>query len=138
MAPLLDYDYQVDRAFFPICDAECWLSTYMLAMQSGDQSVEITELRALLEHEVQKREQLEQELKSVKTQLSKRSSNGSLTRLQGDELLTVRHKLEEELKVREKLEEEIRHLKEQVGLLGEENDEVLSDLFNMSNISRLG
>ena len=110
----------------------------MLAMQSGDQSVEITELRALLEHEVQKREQLEQELKSVKTQLSKRSSNGSLTRLQGDELLTVRHKLEEELKVREKLEEEIRHLKEQVGLLGEENDEVLSDLFNMSNISRLG
>lgn len=109
------------------------MSTYMLAMQSGDQSVEITELRALLEHEVQKREQVEQELKSVKTQLSKRSSNGSLTRLQGDELLTVRHKLEEELKVREKLEEEIRHLKEQVGLLGEENDEVLSDLFNISS-----
>lgn len=93
-------------------------------MQSGDRSSETTELRTLLELEVQKRDQLEQELKSVKMQMSKRSSSGSLTRLQGDELLTVRHRLEEELKVREKLEEEIRQLKEQVGLLSEENDEV--------------
>lgn len=93
-------------------------------MQSGDQRSESTDLRALLELEVQKRDQLEQELKSVKMQMSKRSSNGSLTRLQGDELLTVRHRLEEELKVREKLEEEIRQLKEQVGLLSEESDEV--------------
>uniref|UniRef100_A0A7I4F6W3 Protein ARMADILLO REPEAT KINESIN1 n=1 Tax=Physcomitrium patens TaxID=3218 RepID=A0A7I4F6W3_PHYPA len=90
---------------------------------SEEQIIEISELRTLLENERQKREQLEQELMVAKSQVSKRSVNGSLTRQQGDELLTVRHRLDEELKERERLEEEIRHLKEQVSILSEEHDE---------------
>lgn len=78
-----------------------------------------------MENERQKREQLEQELRVAKTQVSKRSVNGSLTRQQGDELLTVRHRLDEELRERERLEEEVRHLKEQVSVLTEEHDEVV-------------
>jgi kinesin family protein 5 len=94
--------------------------------QTGDQSKEIAELQTLLENERQKLEQLEQELRVTKTQMSKRNVNGSLTRQQGDELLTVRHRLDEELRERERLVEEIRHLKEQVAVLTEEHDEVVA------------
>lgn len=88
-----------------------------------EQTIEIAELRTLLENERQNRDQLEQELRVAKTQMSKRNVNGSLTRQQGDELLTVRHRLDEELRERERLEEEVRHLKEQVSVLTEEHDE---------------
>ncbi|XP_024379319.1 kinesin-like protein KIN-UB [Physcomitrium patens] len=94
--------------------------------ESVGQSKEIAELSTLLENERQKREELEQELKSTKTQMSKRGVNGSLTKQQGDELLTVRHRLDEELRERERMEEEIRHLKEQVAVLTEEHEEVHS------------
>lgn len=94
--------------------------------ESVGQSKEIAELSTLLENERQKREELEQELKSTKTQMSKRGVNGSLTKQQGDELLTVRHRLDEELRERERMEEEIRHLKEQVAVLTEEHEEVVS------------
>nr|XP_024367219.1 kinesin-like protein KIN-UB [Physcomitrium patens]PNR26162.1 hypothetical protein PHYPA_030736 [Physcomitrium patens] len=92
-------------------------------IQFEEQTIEVAELRTLLEGERQKREQLEQELRVAKTQMSKRSVNGSLTRQQGDELLTVRHRLDEELRERERLEEEIRHLKEQISVLSEEHEE---------------
>jgi kinesin family protein 5 len=86
-------------------------------------------LRLSLETESQKREHLEQELRAIKSEASRKSLNGNLQK-QSDELLILRQRLDDELKDRERLEEEIRSLKEQVSLLSDEGDEVL--LFNGS------
>ncbi|CAK9866981.1 unnamed protein product [Sphagnum jensenii] len=83
---------------------------------------EIMGLRLSLEKECKKREHLEQELRAVKSEASRKSLNGNLQK-QSDELLTMRQRLEDELKERERLEEEIRILKEQIVLLGDEGDE---------------
>ncbi|KAH8938760.1 hypothetical protein BDL97_16G101500 [Sphagnum fallax] len=83
---------------------------------------EIMGLRLSLEKECQKREHLEQELRAVKSEASRKSLNGNLQK-QSDELLTMRQRLEDELKERERLEEEIRSLKEQIVLLSDEGDE---------------
>ncbi|CAK9218447.1 unnamed protein product [Sphagnum troendelagicum] len=83
---------------------------------------EIMGLRLSLEKECKKREHLEQELRAVKSEASRKSLNGNLQK-QSDELLTMRQRLEDELKERERLEEEIRSLKEQIVLLGDEGDE---------------
>ena len=54
-----------------------------------EQTIEIAELRTLLENERKNHDQVEQEFWVVKTQMSKRNVNGSLTRQQGDELMAV-------------------------------------------------
>ncbi|CAK9267651.1 unnamed protein product [Sphagnum jensenii] len=79
-------------------------------------------LRLSLEKESQKREHLEQELRAIKSEASRKSLNGNLQK-QSDELLILRQRLDDELKDRERLEEEIRSLKEQVSLLSDEGDE---------------
>lgn len=92
-------------------------------MQSVEYSSEVLGLRLLLEKEIQKREQLEQELRGLKSSSSRKNVNGNVQK-QSDELLTVRQRLDDELKERERLETEIRSLREQVGLLSDEGDEV--------------
>ncbi|CAK9215678.1 unnamed protein product [Sphagnum troendelagicum] len=85
-------------------------------------SSKIMGLRLSLEKESQKREHLEQELRAIKSEASRKSLNGNLQK-QSDELLILRQRLDDELKDRERLEEEIRSLKEQVSLLSDEGDE---------------
>lgn len=92
-------------------------------MQSVEYSSEVLGLRLSLEKEVQRREQLEQELRAIKSSSSRKSLSGNLQK-QSDELLTVRQRLDDELKERERLEAEVRSLREQVGLLSDEGDEV--------------
>jgi len=91
--------------------------------QSAEHSGEVLSLRLSLEKEIQRREQLEQELRGFKSSTSRRNLNGNLQK-QSDELLAVRQQLEDELKEREKLEAENQALREQMGLLGEDGDEV--------------
>jgi kinesin family protein 5 len=93
-------------------------------LQLVEHNSEIMGLRLSLEKECQKREHLEQELRAVKSEASRKSLNGNLQK-QSDELLTMRQRLEDELKERERLEEEIRSLKEHIVLLSDEGDEVL-------------
>jgi hypothetical protein len=85
-----------------------------------EHSGEVLSLRLSLEKEIQRREQLEQELRAFKSSASRKNLNGNLQK-QSDELLTVRQRLEE----RERLEAENRTLREQVGLLSDEGEEVL-------------
>ncbi|CAM6019541.1 unnamed protein product [Sphagnum balticum] len=85
-------------------------------------SSKIMGLRLSLEKESQKREHLEQELRAIKSEASRKSLNGNLQK-QSDELLILRQRLDDELKDRERLEEEIRSLKDQVSLLSDEGDE---------------
>lgn len=92
-------------------------------MQSIEHSGEVLSLRLSLEKEIQRKEQLEQELRSFKSSTSRKNLNGNLQK-QSDELLTVRQRLEDELKERERLEAENQALREQIGLLGEDGDEV--------------
>jgi kinesin family protein 5 len=89
-----------------------------------EHSGEVLSLRLSLEKEIQRREQLEQELRAFKSSASRKNLNGNLQK-QSDELLTVRQRLEDELKERERLEAENRTLREQVGLLSDEGEEVL-------------
>lgn len=103
-----------------IVRAEC---TKFLCVQSVEYSSEVLGLRLSLEKEVQRREQLEQELRAMKSSSSRKSLSGNLQK-QSDELLTVRQRLDDELKERERLEAEVRSLREQVGLLSDEGDEV--------------
>ena len=80
-------------------------------------------LKLSLEKETQRREQLEQELRAFKSSASRKNLNGNLQK-QSDELLTIRQRLEDELRERERLEAENRTLREQVGLLNDEGEEV--------------
>jgi kinesin family protein 5 len=89
-----------------------------------EHSGEVLSLRLSLEKEIQRREQLEQELRAFKSSASRKNLSGNLQK-QSDELLTVRQRLEDELKERERLEAENRTLREQVGLLSDEGEEVL-------------
>jgi kinesin family protein 5 len=95
---------------------------YWTFLQLVEYNSEIMGLRLSLEKECQKREHLEQELRAVKSEASRKSLNGNLQK-QSDELLTMRQRLEDEFKERERLEEEIRSLKEQIVLLSDEGDE---------------
>lgn len=92
-------------------------------MQSVEHSGEVLSLRLSLEKEVQRREQLDQELRAFKSSSSRKNLNGNLQK-QSDELLTIRQRLEDELKERERLEAENQALREQMGLLGEDGEEV--------------
>lgn len=92
-------------------------------MQSVEHTGEVLSLRLSLEKETQRREQLEQEIRSFKSSTSRKNLNGNLQK-QSDELLTVRQRLEDELRERERLEAENRTLREQVGLLSDEGEEV--------------
>lgn len=66
---------------------------------------------------------MEQEIRALKMSTSRKSMNGNLQK-QSDELLTVRQRLDDELKEKERLEAEIQSLREQVGFLNEDGDEV--------------
>jgi len=101
--------------------------------QSVEHSGEVLSLRLSLEKEIQRREQLEQELRTFKSSTSRKNLNGNLQK-QSDELLTVRQRLEDELKERERLEAENQVLREQMGLLGEEGDGVWVFAFFFTNV----
>jgi kinesin family protein 5 len=98
-----------------------------MPLQSSEHSDEVPGLRLSLEMEIQRREQLEQELQALKLSTSRKSMNGNLhgnLQKQSDELLTMRQRLDDELKEKERLEAEIQSLREQVGFLNEDGDEV--------------
>ncbi|BBN07806.1 hypothetical protein MPTK1_4g06510 [Marchantia polymorpha subsp. ruderalis] len=89
--------------------------------ESLEQGNEVLELKLLLEKETQLREELEQEIQTLKSQPPK-LPNG-IEAKHNEELLALRRRLDEELKHRERLEEEVRTLREQLTVLSDEGEE---------------
>lgn len=94
---------------------------FSMAIQSGEHSSEVMSLRLSLEKQMQKNDQLEQELRALKSSASRKSMKGNIQK-QSDELLTLRQRLEDELKERGRLESENRQLREQAGFLSDDEE----------------
>ncbi|XP_024361980.1 kinesin-like protein KIN-UB isoform X2 [Physcomitrium patens] len=90
--------------------------------ESGEHSSEVMSLRLSLEKQMQKNDQLEQELRALKSSASRKSMKGNIQK-QSDELLTLRQRLEDELKERGRLESENRQLREQAGFLSDDEEQ---------------